>query len=276
MKNLLTTGCACTLALLCVSCGPSGGSGKNPPAESKEALFQRGHQLYLSGHMTEAEADLKAASAIDSTYVDPLTDLAQMAYEAGMREEGERNPRRLSDWRSARELYQRAEKLGYHDAAAYDRICEISLALEDDKAFLVYAKKNAERYPYDRQYYNLGVAYYAVEDWNNVVKSQREAAERFTQSPYLGAFYRQTGRAYMKLDRDQTAERTLASGVHAVDARLAALKKNGASSNANELRRLTDDKIAMLLLLKRLHTTYKETDKLEQVERQLKDAGYAK
>ncbi|HXX62592.1 MAG TPA: hypothetical protein VEO56_02240 [Bacteroidota bacterium] len=274
MKNLLTVGCAC--ALLLVSCGPSGESGKTLPTESKEVLFQRGHKLYLSGHLTDAEADLQAATAIDSTYVDPLIDLAQMAYEAGMREEGEKNPQRLSDWRSAGELYRRAEKLGYHDASAYDRICEISLALEDDKAFLIYAKKNAERYPYDRQYYNLGVAYSAVEDWNGVVKSQHEAAERFKQSPYLGAFYRQTGRAYMKLDRDQTAERTLASGVEAVDARLAALRKNGTSAKADESRRLTEDKIAMLLMLKRLHTTYKEADKLEQVERELKDAGYGK
>jgi len=37
-----------------------------------------------------------------------------------------------------------------------------------------------------------------------------------------------------------------------------------------------DDKIGMLLLLKRLHTTYKAAEKLEQVERQLTEAGYPK
>ena len=30
----------------------------------------------------------------------------------------------------------------------------------------------------------------------------------------------------------------------------------------------------MLLILKQLHTTYKAQDKLEQVERQLKEEGY--
>lgn len=264
------------LTLLVSSCGPSGGTGKSGPAESKEIIFQRGHQLYLTGHPSEAESELKCAAAMDSTYADPLVDLAQMGYEAAMREEGEKNALRLNGLQKARELYERAERLGYHDALAYDRLCEISLALEDERAFLLYAKKNAERYPFDRQYYNLGVAYFALEDWNNVVKSQREAAERFRQSPYIGAYYRQTGRAYMKLDRDQSAERTLESGVQAVDARLAVLRRNGAPASTEEYRRLQDDKIGMLLLLKRLHTTYKAAEKLEQVERQLKEAGYTK
>ena len=39
--------------------------------------------------------------------------------------------------------------------------------------------------------------------------------------------------------------------------------------------RLTDDKVGMLLLLKRLHTTYKAADKLERVEQQLKEAGHS-
>jgi hypothetical protein len=39
---------------------------------------------------------------------------------------------------------------------------------------------------------------------------------------------------------------------------------------------LQEDKIGMLLLLKHLHTTYKEAEKLAQVERQLKEAGYTK
>jgi tetratricopeptide (TPR) repeat protein len=264
------------LTFLVSSCGPSGGAGKSGATEPKEIIFQRGHQFYLSGHPAEAEGELKRAAAMDSTYADPLVDLAQMSYEAAMREEGEKNPQRLSDLRSAREFYERAERLGYHDALAYDRLCEISLALEEERAFLVYAKKNAERYPFDRQYYNLGVAYFALEDWNNVVKSQREAAERFKQSPYVGAYYRQTGRAYMKLNRDQSAERTFSSGVQAVDARLAVLRRNGTPASADEYRRLQDDKIGMLLLLKRLHTTYKDAEKLEQVERQLKEAGYPK
>jgi tetratricopeptide (TPR) repeat protein len=188
-----------------------------------------------------------------------------------MKEEG---PRRRDNFRSAREFLARAENLGYREAAGYDRLCEICTELEDARGFLRYAKKNAELYPYDRQYYNLGVAYFGVEEWAGVVKSQREASEKFGESPYTGAYYRQMGRAYMKMDRDQTAERTFAAGVQAADAAMAGMKKSGRGAGSEEQKRLQDDKIGMLLLLKRLHITYRESEKLAQVERQLREAGY--
>ena len=144
--------------------------------------------------------------------------------------------------------------------------------MRDPHGFLKYAKKNAELYPYDRQYYNLGVAYFGVEDWAGVLKSQREASEKFRESQYTGAYHRQMGRAYMKMDRDQTAERTLEAGVKAVDGVLAGVRKAG----SEERKRLQDDKIGMLLLLRRLHITYRESEKLAQVERQLREAGYTK
>jgi tetratricopeptide (TPR) repeat protein len=223
----------------------------------------------------DAEENLRRAVALDSAYVDALVDLASLAYDQAIREEGETNPRRLEKFRVSRGFFARAEALGYHDASAYERLGELSVALEDERGFLKYARKSAEQYPYDRQYYNLGLAYYGVGDWQGVVKSQKDATEKFKQSPYLGAYYRQTGRAYMKLDRDQTAERTFVAGVAAVEARLASIRKLGGEYRGrDDFRRLSDDKIGILLLLKRLHTTYKAADKLEQVDRQLKEAGY--
>ena len=210
---------------------------------------------------------------MDSSYRDPLVDLGSLCFDIGMKEEG---PRRRDNFRSAREFLARAENLGYREAAGYDRLCEICTELEDARGFLRYAKKNAELYPYDRQYYNLGVAYFGVEEWAGVVKSQREASEKFKESPYTGAYYRQMGRAYMKMDRDQTAERTFAAGVQAVDAAMAGMKKSGRGAGSEEQKRLQDDKIGMLLLLKRLHITYREAEKLGQVERQLREAGYTK
>jgi hypothetical protein len=108
------------------------------------------------------------------------------------------------------------------------------------------------------------------------LKTEREASEKFRESPYVGAFYREMGLAYMKMDRDQTAERTLTAGVQAVDARLAAVRKSEEGGTSDGSRRLQDDKIGMLLLLRRLHTTYRESEKLAQVERQLREAGYTK
>jgi tetratricopeptide (TPR) repeat protein len=259
-------------ALVLASCGPSRETGTYT-AGTKESVYLRGHQLYLTMHMEEARNELMRASAMDSTYRDPLVDLGSLCSDMGMKEEG---PRRRDNFRSAREFLARAENLGYREAAGYDRLCEICTELEDARGFLRYAKKNAELYPYDRQYYNLGVAYFGVEEWAGVVKSQREASEKFGESPYTGAYYRQMGRAYMKMDRDQTAERTFAAGVQAADAALAGMKKSGRGAGSEEQKRLQDDKIGMLLLLKRLHITYRESEKLAQVERQLREAGYTK
>jgi tetratricopeptide (TPR) repeat protein len=258
--------------LVLASCGPSRETGKNT-AETKESIYMRGHQLYLTMRMEEAENELLRAAGMDSTYRDPLVDLGSLCFELGKKEEG---PRRMEELRKARGFLARAENLGYREPAAYDRLCEICTELEDPHGFLKYAKKNAEQYPHDRQYFNLGVAYFAVEDWAGVVKSQREASEKFRESQYTGAYHRQMGRAYMKMDRDQTAERTLAAGVQAVDAVMAGVKKAGGGAGSEEQRRLQDDKIGMLLLLKRLHITYREAEKLAQVERQLREAGYTK
>jgi tetratricopeptide (TPR) repeat protein len=134
-----------------------------------------------------------------------------------------------------------------------------------------------QKYPFERQYYNVGLAYFAAGDYANVVKSQKEALEKFNNSSYVGGYYRQLGRAYQKLGRDQTAEKTFVTGVQAVDARLAELAKSGpVSTIEEEKKRLLDDKVGMLLALRKLHQTYKAQEKLKQVERQLKEAGYGR
>jgi hypothetical protein len=270
MKRRLLKAVLASAMLWAASCGPSGDAVKTTP-ETKETVYARGHQLYLTMHGEEAERELGRAAAMDSAYGDPLVDLGSLWYDRGMKNEGER---RSADLRKARAFLARAEELGCRDALVYDRLCETCTGIEDAGGFLKYSKKNAERYPFDRQNYNLCVAYFGVEDWAGVVKTGRAASEKFKDSQYIGAFYRQVGRAYMKMDRDQTAERTLEAGVQAVDARMGSLKKN--AGGQEELRRLQDDKIGMLLLLKRLYTTYREPEKLAAAERQLREAGYTK
>ncbi len=267
------------LVLLAVqSCGPGGETSRPAaPPEPMEHLYQRGHQLYLEMRLDSAAKVLRLAAAQDSTYIPTLTDLASLHYDLGLKEEGESNPRRLEQFRASRSYFAKVEARGVHESNVYERLCELSLALNDSKGFLKYAKKNVEYFPYDRQYYNLGLAYFEAEDYNGVVKSQKEAAEKFKQSFYIGGFYRQMGRAYGKIGRDQTAERTYTTGVLAVDVKLAELRKGGGDYKAGDgYHRLMDDKIGMLLALKKLHQTYKEPEKLERVERQLKEAGYAK
>jgi hypothetical protein len=141
--------------------------------------------------------------------------------------------------------------------------------------FLIYAKKNAELYPYDRQVFNLTRAYYDVEDFQGVIRTAKDAVEKYKESQYVSSFYRIMGKAYTRIDRDQTAERVLVTGLKATDVRIAAVKDAGGDYRATDAyRRLHEDKVQMLLILKQLHTTYKAQDKLQQVERQLKEEGY--
>jgi tetratricopeptide (TPR) repeat protein len=276
--RMLRPALAALLALLLSSCGSSPEAVKPAAAPaSKEGLYMAGHLLYGQQQYDSAAVLLKKAAAMDSSFLPPVQDLAALYSDLGMRNPADVSPARTEKLREARRYYARLEARGSQEAEIYERLCEISVALEDDRSFLKYARKNAEKYPFDRQYYNLGLASFGAGDYTGTVRTQKEAVEKFQQSPYVGGFYRQMGRAYMKMDRDQTAERTLALGVQAVDGRIAEMKRGGGEYKATDAyRRLADDKIGMLLLLKRLHQTYKAADKLEQVERQLKEAGYTK
>jgi len=263
---------------LIVSCGPAPETVKPTTViEEKEAMYHRGHQFYLEQEFDSAQVMLKMAVALDVSYVPPLTDLAQMHYDLGMREAGEKNPKRLEQFKKARDYFATIDALGSKGSDLYERLCELSFALDDDRAYLKYAKKNAEAYPYDRQYFNLGSAYFMTGEYQNVIKTQKEAIERFKGSPYGGSFYRQLGRAYMKMDRDQTAERTFDTGIKTVDAAISELKKTNSDYKASDaFRRLMDDKVGMLVSLKGLHQTYRATEKLKQVERQLQEVGYTR
>ncbi len=268
MRHRRLAGVALLAALW--GCGP-GKEAEKIPETGKESLYQQGHQLYLAQQYDSAATLLERSAGMDPVYVEPRTDLADLFYLRAMQEA--KGPHHQEFLRKSQKRFAEIEALGKEDSDVYERLCEISLALNDDKSMLKYAKKNALKYPYDRQFFNLGIAYFNAGDYAAVVKSQKEAMGKFPQSPYLGGFYRQTGRAYMKMDRNQSATRTFEAGVKLVEARLAGL---GNSGGAGESRRLVDDKIAMLLDLRHLHRIYQETAKLQQVERQLKEAGYNK
>ncbi|MBM2840053.1 MAG: hypothetical protein HW412_581 [Bacteroidetes bacterium] len=264
--------------LLCIGCGPAPETVKSPAIlDTKEALYKVGHQFYVEQNYDSADVYLKRASSMDPSYLAPVGELAQMHYALGMQQTGEKNPKRLQHFRDSFGSFASLESNGSNDAEIYERLSELSNALQDNKALLKYAKKNADIYPYERQYFNLGFAYFQVGDYQNVIKTQKEALEKFKSSTYIGSFYRQLGRAYMKIDRDQTAERTFGAGLKAVDVVVADMKKSNSDfKSTDEYRRLVDDKTGMLMSLKSLHQRYRAADKLQQVEKQLKDLGYSK
>lgn len=266
------------LLLLWIGCGPAPETARHPTAlDTKEAIYKVGHQFYIEQSFDSAEVYLKKAASLDPSYLAPLSELAQLHYAIGMQQSGEKNPKRLKHFKQSFEYFSKLESQGSKNAEVYERLSELSNALEDNKALVGYAKKNAEAYPYERQYFNLGFAYFQVGDYQSVIKTQREAVEQFKGSTYIGSFYRQLGRAYMKIDRDQTAERTFEAGLKAVDAVLVDLKKSHSSfKSTDEYRRLVDDKVGMLVSLKSLHQTYRAADKLQKVEQQLKELGYSK
>ena len=271
---------AAVLGLTWMSCGPAPETAKPPirtQPVTKEEVFNIGHQFYLDRRYDSAEVYLTKASGMDASYFAPLSELASMQYALGLQETGEENPRRLEHFRKSFGYFVRLEAHGMRDSEVLERLSELSSALDDDKAFVRYANKNAELYPYERQYLNLGLAFFQVADYQNVIRAGKEAIEKFKGSTYTGGFYRQLGRAYMKIDRDQTAERTFDTGIKAVDAVISDRGKTDAGFKSTEdYHRLIDDKIGMLVSLKTLHQTYRAIEKLQNVERQLKDLGYEK
>jgi tetratricopeptide (TPR) repeat protein len=276
--RLIAAGIA-VLAFALSGCGPSTETAHEQPVRmptTKEGMYTRGQQLWFEKQADSAAAYYLRAAAMDSSYNLPLRDLGQMHYERAMLEP-EKSRKRMDLLRLSRAQYVRVESRGERESDVYERLCELSSSLGDERTFLTYAKKNAELYPYDRQVFNLARAYYDVEDYQGVIRTAKDAVEKYKESQYLGSFWRILGKAYTKIDRDQTAERTLVAGLKATDGRIAALKNAGGDYKATDAyRRLHEDKIQMLLILKQLHTTYKAQDKLEQVERQLKEEGYSR
>ena len=266
------------LLLWMAGCGPSAETPRTssePVPATKEAWFARAQQYRQERLIDSALVSFTRAAAMDSLYHEPVREMAQLHYELAQLEP-EKSKRRIDRLRDARAQFARLDARGVKEAELYERLCELSVLLNDDRGFLQYAKKNAEQYPFDRQHYNLARAYFDVGDFQSVITLAKRSIDTFGDSPYISSFYRILGRAYMKVDRDQTAERTLAAGLKATDARIALLRKADEKGYAatDQYRRLHDDKVQMLLLLKQLHTTYRAQDKLEQVDRQLKQEGY--
>ena len=262
------------LGVLLISCGTpdvTRESATSTARTSRDLLYREGHQLYMTGNLDSARTVLREVLQLDSTHVEALTDLGMLHYDLALAQKPGESKAKILNLREARGYLARAERVGTPDDAVYERLCQISLALDDDRSFLTYARKSAERFPFERQYYNLGLAYFGVGDYQNVVKSQKEAIQKFPQSQYLGGYYRQLGRAYMKIDRDQTAQRNLETGLSAIDARFTAeVKEHGSTSDA--ARRLADDRRAILQLLRQLYQTYHFDDKLKNVDRLLNEA----
>ena len=277
MNRRLFAGMFLVLAVIS-GCGPTAETPRPEPAPtlvSREEVYLAGHQLYLESQYDSAAVLLRRAYKMDTSVVEPVRDLAQLHYEWAMRAP-EKSRERTQRLRTARTYFVRLDALGDRTSDVYERLCEISVGLNDDGSFVRFARKNAELYPYDRQLFNLARAYFEVEDFQSVIKSTKESIDRFKRSPYITSYYRLLGRAYMKIGRDQTAEKTLAAGVKEAEARLAALRTRGAGEGTDQRRRAHDDKINMLLALKQLHTTYRADDKLGRVEQQLKEEGYGK
>lgn len=267
------------LSLIWTACGHAPETVKPPMStvDMKEELYKLGHQFYANQNYDSAEVYLKKAMAMDALYLAPLNELAQMHYALGIQQPGEKNPKRLEHFRKSFTYFVKVESQGVKESELYERLSELSNALDDTRSLLKYARKNVEIYPYERQYLNLGFAYFQVGDYQNVVKTQKEAIERLGGSTFVGSFYRQLGRAYMKLDRDQTAERAFDAGLKAVDVIIADQgNMDGNFKSTEAYRRLVDDKIGMLISLKSLHQTYRAHDKLRKVDQQLKELGYSK
>ena len=280
MKLQWTYAVTIVLVLIMAGCGPSTETARVEPVApapaTKEGLYVRGQQLWIDRQADSAAAYFLRSASMDSSYNQPLRDLAQMQYERAMLEP-DKSRKRTELLRSSRAQYVRLEARGERESDVYERLCELSSSLGDDRTVLVYAKKNAEKYPYDRQVFNLTRAYYDVEDYQGVIRTAKDAVEKYKESQYVGSFYRILGKAYTKIDRDQTAERILMTGLKATDARIAVAKNAGGDYRSTDAyRRLHEDKVQMLLILKQLHTTYKAQEKLEQVERQLKEEGYGR
>ncbi len=277
MKTWLVPATGAMLLLAAAGCGPSGETPKGAPPPSpttKEGMFTLGRQFWFEHNTDSAVALLSRAATLDSLYNEPVRELAQVHYELGLRA-AEQSRDRLNQFRASRAQFARLASRGVKEADVYDRLCELSIALSDTRSFVSWAKVSADAYPYDRQHYNLCRAYFDAGDYQSVIRAAKSDIETFKVSPYVSSFYRILGRAYMKVDRDQTAERILSAGLKATESKLAQLRKSGGDAGMTDAyRRLRDDKINMLLLLKQLHTTYKADDKLRQVDRQLKEEGY--
>jgi tetratricopeptide (TPR) repeat protein len=266
---MFVVGVSCALVLSSCKTSEKATGGSTSEVGMEMNLDVRGHRFYTLGNYDSASAILHRLLKMDPENKIALRDLGNMHFELAVLDKDEKSPPRVEHLQASRRYYTDLERLGEHDAELLDRLCEVSLNLGDNKSFLTYAKKSADWYPFDRQYYNLGLAYFNIGDYEGAISVEKAAIEKFRTSPYLSSYYRQLGHAYMKVDRDQTAERTFEEGMRIINMRLVS------NPSQDDYRRLADDRIAILLSLKRLYKTYQKEDKLNRVNRELQEAGYS-
>jgi len=258
----------CILGVL-VGCSGSRQAGEPAsPGRNPALLKQEGQRQLAMGNPDSAVTLLQEALALDSTSVGTREDLALARYQRAFKGDSIVRPELGKEAFAA---YEDLEMRGEREMAVYDRLCELAQRMNDTSGFLLYATRAAEHFPHDRQMFNLGSAQFAAGRYRETASSQKEALERFPDSPYRSGFYRLLGQAYVRVDRYQSAQRVLAEGVEEAERVLSSTP--GQQPNALTRSRIEEDRIAMLLSLRRLYSIYQEEEKLNEVERRLKSAG---
>lgn len=259
-------------ALLLGLAGCSGTRTAVEPTVRSSALppALEGKRLLAEGHVDSAVVVLTEALREDSTDNGVREDLAFARYQRVLQSDTAGRGALVVDAYAA---YADLEARGNTEMLVYDRLCELAQSIGDTAGFLQAASRAVERYPYDRQFFNLGSAQLAAQRYREVFASQKEAIDRFRDSPYLSGFYRLLGQAYIRVDRYQTAQKVLADGVQEADRIHAAVEASG--GEAVSLQRIDRDRMAMLQSLERLYTIYDDHEKLKEVQDRLKRAGRA-
>jgi tetratricopeptide (TPR) repeat protein len=144
----------------------------------------------------------------------------------------------------------------------------------DGEAFLRYARAGARRYPSDRRAYNLALALTEASKYQEATDVLKAAIRAYPASGFQGGFHRVLGNAYLRMDRDQSAERTFTEGVKIVDRMLEAITRSDPAAIAGgDAARMREDRMSMLRSLKKLHLTYGRKKELAEVERRLAAEG---
>jgi tetratricopeptide (TPR) repeat protein len=210
---------------------------------------------------------------MDSSYRPPLQDLALLKYDRALRAP-EGSAARTSEARSALACYAALERLGQQDEDTYERLTEMARLAGDSEAFLRYARAGARSHPSDRRAYNLALALIEAAKYQEAVEVLKAAIRSYPASTFQGGLHRLLGNAYVRVDRDQSAERAFTEGVSVVDRLLGELERSNPEAAAGaEGTRMREDRTSMLRSLKKLHQTYGRKKEREQVEQRLRAEG---
>jgi tetratricopeptide (TPR) repeat protein len=245
-----------------------------PPAPpGREDVYREGHRLLQAGEFDSAAVVLEQARAMDSLYRPPLQDLALLKYDRALRSP-EGSTARTTAARSALAYYAALERLGQQDEETYERLTEMARLAGDGEAFLRYAQAGARRHPSDRRVYNLALALTEASKYKEATDVLNTGIRSYPVSGFQGGFHRLLGNAYLRMDRDQSAERTFTEGVKIVDRMLEEMERSDPEALAGgDGSRMREDRTSMLRSLKKLHQTYGRKKELGEVEQRLRAEG---